>query len=179
MVEYGYTVGDIIDSPKLIVPDKLHKIHLTPTRSKFIISGTKHSIFNWMKSHEHVICEFDQESQFISHPKLIQKFTTGNQYKISLNEPNYTLTFELYEEDEHDKIFKRMFSSSKMKLEIKGNCKNKSSSKYMRASSVMSINGRNGISLHEALMAFKNNPSRRKYYNLSSEQRARVTCDYE
>jgi hypothetical protein len=177
-----FFLGDIIDSPKLIVPDDLYKIHLTPARSKFIVIGTKDSIFNWMKSYGNVVCKFDQQPPLISHPKLSQKFTTKNHFKILSIEPHKMLKFELYDEDRCEPLFKRLFSSSKMKLEIKVNNKNQPSSKYMEASSVMSISGENGIRLQEVLMAFRKNPSRsktRKCYDLSSDQLARVNCDFE
>lgn len=133
-----------------------------------------------MKSYGKVVCGFDHEAQFTSHPKLSQRFTTRNKFKISSIEPHKMLKFELYDENGHDGIFKKMFSSSKMRLEIKVKCKNQHSSKHMEASSVMSISGENGIRLQDVLISLKNNPLRpRRCYNLSSEQLARVTYDYE
>uniref|UniRef100_A0A1D1YVV7 Lipoyl synthase, mitochondrial n=1 Tax=Anthurium amnicola TaxID=1678845 RepID=A0A1D1YVV7_9ARAE len=184
MAQYGYPIGDIIDSQKLLVPEELDKIHLTPARPKFIVMGTKEMIFDWMRCYGHVTCEFDQGIRHITRHKSSHKFTTKNQFKISLMNTHKTLSFELYCEEKHETIIKKLFScgSSKMKLVIKADYDKKSSSEYMKGSSITSTKGQNGIKLQDVLIALKYHPNHsktRKCQNISPERLARVTCDYE
>jgi hypothetical protein len=119
-------------------PSRFDKIHLTSSRPKFVVTGTKDSIFDWMQLHGKLACVFDQEAhtQFMSHPKPRRhshEYSRTNEFKISFTEsPNVTITFELHCEEEHHhrnqhNLIKKIFSSSgtkkyngstKMRLEI-------------------------------------------------------------
>ncbi|RIA95870.1 hypothetical protein C1645_733746 [Glomus cerebriforme] len=185
MVTYGYPVGDIINSTKLIIPHELNKIMLTPKRSKFIVVGTKDSIFEWMEYYGSIICELDKEPRHVYHSKSMPKHTSKHQFKISLINHHKMLNFDLYDEKEHDGIVKRLFApgKSKMKLEIKVDYDNNLSTEHINhvnnTTPVMSAKCENGTRLQDALTVLKHSSKLKKYHNLSSEQLARVTCDYE
>ncbi|GBB89471.1 hypothetical protein RclHR1_16170003 [Rhizophagus clarus] len=110
MVTYGYLIGKNIETFRLFVPHRLNKIQLTPSRSRFIVMGTKDSIFDWMEYYERLVCEFS--SLQLDH-------TTAENH----------LRFELHDDEEQHhccNIIRKLFSngtkkyngSSKMRLEI-------------------------------------------------------------
>ncbi|GBB89591.1 hypothetical protein RclHR1_16310001 [Rhizophagus clarus] len=83
MVSYGYVAGISIGTNPF-TPHKLDRIKLTPLKPKFVVIGTRDSIFDWMKCHEDLTCEFS----------LFQT-TTKNLEPI--------LRFELYDDEvQHD-----------------------------------------------------------------------------
>src|SRR5690242_16981510 len=84
-------LGNHVDSTGTVKPinppPKLDKIHLTLDRPKFIVTGTKDSIFDWMQNYGKLACVFGQEtSRFMScqKPSLKrQDHSKFNDFKLS------------------------------------------------------------------------------------------------
>ncbi|GES86151.1 hypothetical protein GLOIN_2v1837969 [Rhizophagus clarus] len=62
MVSYGYVAGISIGTNPF-TPHKLDRIKLTPLKPKFVVIGTRDSIFDWMKCHEDLTLQHDDEEQ--------------------------------------------------------------------------------------------------------------------
>ncbi|RIA97997.1 hypothetical protein C1645_195300 [Glomus cerebriforme] len=189
MIKCGYFLGGNIDPTKLIAaPDEFDKINLTPSRSKFIVLGTKDEIFEWLEHYEYLVCKYDQE--FDPKPPLRHNHTMTNVFKLSsMRNLDIIISFKLYydEENLHDhhhrhhvvphflkNLFgaKRYQGSSKMRLEIEFCDHNNSlpSENVTNQTPIMEAEGKNGVKLSYVLNKWKLNLNKSK---------SRSTCDFE
>lgn len=175
-------LGKKIDSLRLFVPHKLNKIQLTPSRSRFIVIGTKDSIFNWMEYYETLICEF-------SSLHLNRTTIAEDLYPI--------LRFELHDDEgqannQYCNIMRKLFlngikkyhGSSKMRLEISINNNNTHTSELeeqlhcKNQTPVMEVNCKSGTRLLHVLNKWYNYRISNNNKKLDFEQ-MKKNCDYE
>lgn len=147
---------------RLVIPHRIDKINLTPSKSLFVITGKRCEIFNWMNEHGYVEVEYNQEFDFT---------LTGNSLTIPL------ILFELRIDEGNDgddsdemcsngsklkKIFHKnkahISRSTRMRLEVRSYSQlDENNQNYVKRQKA-----KNGITLQQLLKAWTESENDRR-----------------